>query len=101
MNFIKQIERIQKVNHLIRLQRTGTPEELASKLGVSKRQLYNVLDFLKENGASLVYSRERQTFYYREKDFNMEIVFSIRPLVKDEIHETTGGFSSVVYSVQF
>ena len=43
---------------------TGTPEELAQKLHVSKRQLYNLVDEFRAMGASIKYSRESKTYYY-------------------------------------
>ncbi len=101
MNFIRQIERIQKVNRLIKIQRTGNPDELASSLGISRRQLYNVLTFLKDNGAPLGYSRERQTFYYDALDFDMEIVFSIKPLKVEDLTDISGGFSAPLIQCNF
>lgn len=45
MNFAKQIERIQKAHQLICSENTGKPEFFALKLGISRSQLYNDLDF--------------------------------------------------------
>ena len=47
MNFIKQIERLQRLNHLIRNENTGTPEELAERLKMKRSQLYEIIDMLK------------------------------------------------------
>ena len=43
---------------------TGAPDELAHKLHISKRHLYNVLDNLRALGAKIDYSRSDYTFYY-------------------------------------
>ena len=40
------------------------PVELAQKLHVSKRQLYNLVDEFRAMGASIKYSRESKTYYY-------------------------------------
>lgn len=67
MNFIRQIERLQMLNKLICEERTGTPEELADRLGVSRRQLYSYFDLLKDFGLEIGFSRKTNSFYYCEK----------------------------------
>ena len=46
-------------------------EELAQKLHVSKRQLYNLVDEFRAMGASIKYSRESKTYYYTN-DFDLK-----------------------------
>jgi len=90
MEFIKQIERIQKAEKLIRFEKTGNPELLANKLGVSRRQMYRIIEFFKEFGAPIKYNRVSETFYY-ENDFELQIDFSIKALTECEIEEINGG----------
>ena len=59
MEFIKQIERLQLLNKLVREKRTGSPDELAERLGLSRRQLYFYLEFLKDYGIDIAYSRKK------------------------------------------
>ena len=40
MKFKEQIERIEKLNKLIQVERTGPPQVLASKLGVQRSHPY-------------------------------------------------------------
>ena len=101
MDIIKVIDRIKKVNMLIKERRTGSPEEFAAHLGISKRQLYNIFEFFKSYGASIKYSRTRETFYYTEKDFNLIIDFSVTPIHTSEAVKINGGFFSNISSVQF
>jgi predicted DNA-binding transcriptional regulator YafY len=77
MDVIKAIERIKTANTLIKNERTGSPKEFAASLGVSTRQLYNIFEFFKDYGATIKYSRTRETFYYTKKDFDLIIDFSI------------------------
>ena len=53
MNFIKQIERIKKMHELIRSEKTGTPEDFAQMLHLSRRQLYNELEHIKNLNATI------------------------------------------------
>lgn len=80
MDVIKAIERIKTANMLIKKERTGSPKKFAARLGVSTRQLYNIFGFFKNYGATIKYSRTRETFYYTKKDFDLIIDFSITPI---------------------
>ena len=51
MKTLKQLERLQKIHSLILRENTGTPSELATKIHVSERELYRLLEYLKEIGA--------------------------------------------------
>lgn len=90
MNFIKQIERLQKLNKLLCQQCTGSPDELAERLNLKRSQLYEVLDQLKILGAPIAYSRKRSTFFY-SKDFNFEIVLKVKVLTGTEVISIYGG----------
>jgi predicted DNA-binding transcriptional regulator YafY len=58
MEFIKQIERLQLLNKLVREQRTGSLKELAKRIGVSRRQLYAYLEYLKDYGLEIIFDRK-------------------------------------------
>jgi predicted DNA-binding transcriptional regulator YafY len=90
MKFIKQIERLQKLNKLIRQQNTGNPDELAVKLNLKRSQLYEVIDQLKLHGAPIAYNRKLATFYYAY-DFNFEITLQVKMLTGNEIKSIYGG----------
>jgi len=59
------IDRLERLDYLIRTKTTGTPDELAKKLGISRSQLYAYLSLLKDRGAPISFSRYRKCFYYR------------------------------------
>ncbi|TSE05775.1 MULTISPECIES: DNA-binding protein [Aquimarina] len=63
---IKQIELIQRMDQLIRLQATGTPDDLATKLGISKTKLYRLINIMKELNAPITYDISVQSFIYAE-----------------------------------
>lgn len=62
----KQISLIERIDQLVRLHATGTPQELASRLNISKAKLYRVIDVMKELEAPIVYNIALQSFEYEE-----------------------------------
>lgn len=66
MNLYEQIRRIERLNYFIRTRSTGTPAELAVKLGMSESQCYSLLKQLKEEfEAPIYYSRKECSYCYR------------------------------------
>jgi predicted DNA-binding transcriptional regulator YafY len=50
---------------LIKLQKTGSPAEIAKTLGVSERMVYKYLDELKhEFNAPVKYDRKKRTYFF-------------------------------------
>ncbi|MCP4457542.1 MAG: HTH domain-containing protein [Cytophagales bacterium] len=100
MNYIQKIERLQKLNKLIEQGRTGTPDELAQQLGISRSKMYEVLDDLKSLGKEVKYNRVSKTFYYVD-DIKLDIKFSMKLIEANETGKIAGGFqffSSVLFS---
>lgn len=59
--------RLDRIDQLIRIKRTGTPAELADKIGLSERSMYEYIRLMKEFGAPVVYSRERKSYFYLQE----------------------------------
>jgi hypothetical protein len=90
MFIINEIYRIKTLHRLIQMQNTGTPDELAERLHICRRQLYNILDELKELGAEISYSRNNYTFYYKN-DFDINIECNIHCIKKEQEKCIFGG----------
>ncbi|MBD8489892.1 HTH domain-containing protein [Echinicola sp. CAU 1574] len=90
MNFIKHIERIQLINKLVKEGKTGSPEDLSNRLGISRRQLYNHLESLKDMGLEVAFSRKINSFYYVE-DKHLEMTFSLKVIGPEEAENIYGG----------
>ena len=73
MNLLTQIERINHIDHLIRITATGTPAQLASKLNVSKSTVYRLIAQLKDMGAPIVYCRYCESYKYTDEDFTIKL----------------------------
>jgi predicted DNA-binding transcriptional regulator YafY len=59
------IDRLERLDFFIRTKATGTPEQLASKLGISRSTLYDYIAIMKQRGAPISFSRDRKCFYYK------------------------------------
>jgi predicted DNA-binding transcriptional regulator YafY len=60
-------QRLTRIDHLIRIKGTGTPAQLADKIGISERSTYEYLRLMKDFGAPVSYSRQRKSYYYKEE----------------------------------
>jgi predicted DNA-binding transcriptional regulator YafY len=76
MTFHDQIEQLRRVDQLIRMKNTGSPRELAQRLGVSERSIYeNITLLCKHFNCPIKYSRLRRTYYYTKPG---KVVFHFR-----------------------
>ena len=67
MVFLKQWNRIQKLHDLIQQEYKGTPQKYAERLGICRSHMYRLLEILKEQGATIKYSRKSGCFFYLEE----------------------------------
>lgn len=91
MKFLEQIERLQYLDKLIQKQSTGTPKDLADRLGISRSQLYNFIGYLNDIGMKIKFSRSRNSFYYDSYDKDLEIQFSVKIISEEKSHTIYGG----------
>lgn len=74
MPTLKYINRIRRIDQLIRLQNTGGPAELAKKIGVSERIVYDYINFMRELGAPIKYCPYTNSYIYTEEG-RLQITF--------------------------
>jgi predicted DNA-binding transcriptional regulator YafY len=55
---------IGRADQLIRLKATGTADEFAVKLGISRATLFRLLEYLRSTGASVKFCKYRKAYYY-------------------------------------
>jgi transcriptional antiterminator len=64
------LNRIIAIDFLIRHKCTNSPEQLAKRLGVSKRTLHFTISIMKDKfNAPILYSRDRQSYIYKEEGY--------------------------------
>ena len=78
---------------MIRKKATGSPAELALKLGLSERAVFEYIRAMRDMEAPISFCNYRQTYYYEH-----EVQFSVgfRELNGDEIQELKGGWVNEV-----
>jgi transcriptional antiterminator len=64
MSLLKYIERLKRMDDLIRRKATGSAYEFAEKLGVSQSQLFQDLKEMKELGAPVNYCHISRSYLY-------------------------------------
>jgi predicted DNA-binding transcriptional regulator YafY len=99
MKVFEYLDRIIKMHKLVSRQRTGTPGEFASQLGVSRTSLYELIDELRSRGVPISYSKSAKTFFYRQP-YDIAVTFTLRPLTYTETKENEGGanyFSKILF----
>lgn len=55
---------VSRIDDMIYRKATGTPTELAEKLGVSERSLYRFIRKMKCLNLPIAYSKQQRTYYY-------------------------------------
>lgn len=66
MSLLKYIERLRRIDYLISMMSTGTPQEFADKLGIRRSTLFQSLQEMREMGVDIKYSWIRQSYYYAD-----------------------------------
>ncbi len=89
MSFIKYLDRIQRMDRLIRMKATGTTNEFAEKIGICRSVLLEHVREMKSLGAPIVYCRYQETYYYTEEKCSLSIEF-----IGGKINRINGGKSA-------
>lgn len=66
MSIIKYVERLKRMDSLISRMSTGTPDEFAGTLGISRSTLFQSLLEMREMGVNIKYSNARRSYYYAD-----------------------------------
>lgn len=64
MKVFKFIDTVATFHQYVKRGNTGDATSFASKLGISRASLFNLINELKSYGIEIEYSRVRQTYYY-------------------------------------
>jgi len=67
MSLSKYIARLQRMDLLIALRATGTPEAFANKMNLSRSTLFETLQEMKCMGVDIRYSNIRESYYYGDE----------------------------------
>lgn len=95
MKTLKQLERLRKAHKFIQFGNTGTPKEFALKLHISEREVYRIVEYLKEVDAAICFSRTANSYYYTD-DFDLFVNVSVKVLVKEEVRTIYAGSTALL-----
>lgn len=84
MKTLKQLERLRKAHKLIKQGSTGSPKEFSSRLHISERELYRILEYLREMDAKVSFSRSSNSYYYSD-EFDLLVNVSVKAIVNQEL----------------
>lgn len=88
MPVLKYLGRLSRMNDLIRRKATGTPEEFACKMSMSRSALMRDLSELRNLNAPIKFDHDRQTYYYDEEG---TFEFGFKRLSEVQMQEEVGG----------
>jgi len=66
MTFVQQAARIERLIGLIDSSSTGTAEELAKKLSVSRRTIFKDLEYLRNRGSQIIFKRSVNSYLFEK-----------------------------------
>jgi hypothetical protein len=90
MALCNYLNRIERLDAMIRHKSTGPPKQLADSLGISERWLYIFLDELKSDlGCPIRYDRKRMSYVY-EKPGKVTIRFT-EEINSSKLRKVSGG----------
>lgn len=85
MNFIEDLKRLRKIHELISGRNTGSPDNLAESICVSRSELYYILRELKKMGAQICYDRRKRSFCY-SNNFKLDMEIKVSYLREHELN---------------
>ena len=91
MKLFDYVNRMNLLNKLLKDRKTGTPKQLAKRLGLSVSRLYVIMEDLKIKGAPICYCRQIQSYYYTQA-FEISLKADFIFLNPQELKNTNAGF---------
>ncbi len=79
----EKVTLLDRINSLIRTKSTGTPVQLAKKLGCCERAMYDRIEEMRAYGFPIEYDHERKCYYYtKEVKINFSIIVGSQKLME-------------------
>lgn len=90
MKNLKQIQQLKRLHKMIKLEATGNPREMAQRMHISERQLYNLLDQLRDMEAPICFNRRANTYLYTG-EFDLLVNISVQVIRGDQLTNIYAG----------
>ena len=66
MTLIDKVRIIERVHKLIQRKATGNPKQLSTRLGMSERYVFDLINLMKKLGAPIYFCKNRNSYCYTE-----------------------------------
>ncbi len=96
----EQINLMEQLDQLIRLKATGTPEQLANRLKISRAGLFRLMEIMKQLNAPIKFDIYLQSYVY-EKNVCFKFGFYTTELSPQKAKEVNGGYTNLKFLVNF
>jgi hypothetical protein len=93
MSLLKKIDQLKRLDGLIRRKSTGSASELASRLNISERNVFHLLNQIKELGAPVYFCRVVNSYCYQR-----DVSFKFGFLPTNESQQVKGGATNIFIS---
>ncbi len=77
MRIFAILDKMSLFNKLVVDKKTGSPDEFAKRLGISRTAIYDIISELRSYGVIVKYSRTLNTFYY-DNYVSLEVSFKVK-----------------------
>lgn len=67
MRIFEELLLLERLDYLIRTRATGSPLQLAARLEISERNVYRLLNQLRDMGFPIAYDKQVDAYFYTEK----------------------------------
>lgn len=67
MQFLDQIKLLKRIDQFIKRKATGSPEQFANRLDISRASVFRQIKLLKMLGAKIQYNHDRESYVYEEE----------------------------------
>ncbi len=90
----EQINQIEQLDQLIRMQATGKPKQLANRLQISEASLFRLFDVMKSLNAPIKYNIYLQSYVY-EHNVSFKFGFFAIEISQQKAKQINGGFKNL------
>lgn len=97
MNNLKHIQQLHRLHGMIKLQATGSPREMARRMHISERQLYHLLEQLRDMEAPIRFNRRANTYLYTG-DFELLVNISVQVIKGEQLVNIRAGKNNLGFS---
>ena len=90
MTFIEKLKTLERIDQLVRMKATGSAKDLANRLGVSERCVFDIISTFKQLEAPISYCRTSNSYVYQKESYFSYGFFESK---KIETMKIKGGFN--------